>query len=246
MRRYGLIGYPLTHSFSQKYFTEKFVQLGITGCVYENFELKDISELPAALRQPGLCGLNVTIPYKKQVLPFLTHRSDAVVEMGACNCIDIRNGELTGYNTDVVGFRQSLKPFLQSHHDRALILGTGGASAAVEFVLKRLGISFQYVSRTAVGGAIAYHELTPGIMDTHRLIVNTTPLGMYPNTDDFPGIPYQYITTKHHLFDLIYNPAETLFLTKGKERGATIQNGYEMLVLQAEESWRIWNKQTTL
>lgn len=240
MRRFGLIGYPLTHSFSQKYFTEKFAQLGINDCVYSNFELKDINELPAVLQQPGLCGLNVTIPYKKQALPFLADRTDAVAEMGACNCIGIRNGELTGYNTDVVGFRQSLEPFLQSHHERALILGTGGASAAVEFVLKRLGISFQYVSRTAGEGAIAYDDLTPGIMDTHRLIINTTPLGMYPNTNDFPEIPYQHITTKHHLFDLVYNPAETLFLAKGKERGATIQNGYEMLVLQAEESWRIW------
>jgi shikimate dehydrogenase len=241
MRRFGLIGYPLTHSFSQKYFTEKFAQLGIAGCVYENFELKDISELTAVLRKPGVCGLNVTIPYKKQVLSFLTHSSDDVAEMGACNCIDIRNGELTGYNTDVVGFRQSLQPFLQSYHDKALILGTGGASAAVEFVLKRLGISFQYVSRTAGEDAINYQELTPEIMATHRLIINTTPLGMYPNTDEFPEMPYQFITPEHHLFDLIYNPAETKFLAKGKERGATIQNGYEMLVLQAEESWRIWN-----
>jgi shikimate dehydrogenase len=242
MRRFGLIGYPLTHSFSQQYFTKKFVQLGIAGCMYENFELKNISELPKVLRQPGICGLNVTIPYKKQVLPFLTHRSDAVAEMGACNCIDMRDGELTGYNTDVVGFRQSLLPFLQPYHDKALILGTGGASAAVEFVLKRLGISFQYVSRTAGEGALAYHGLGPEIMATHRLIINTTPLGMYPNTDDFPEIPYQYITPEHHLFDLIYNPAETKFLAKGKERAATIQNGYEMLVLQAEESWRIWER----
>lgn len=241
MRRFGLIGYPLTHSFSQKYFSEKFVQEGIAGCVYENFELADISQLQQVLQQTDLCGLNVTIPYKKQVLEFLTGRSEAVAEMGACNCIDIRNGILTGYNTDVTGFQQSLAPYLKPHHTKALILGTGGASAAVEYVLKRLGITYQYVSRSEDEKAIAYGSLTRAIMETHQLVINTTPLGMYPNMEESPDIPYQYLTTQHHLFDLIYNPAETKFLAKGKEQGASIQNGHEMLILQAEESWRIWN-----
>ncbi len=241
MRRFGLIGFPLTHSFSQKYFTEKFAQAGITDCVYENYPIKDISELDALLQQQDLCGLNVTIPYKKQVMTFLTASSSGVDEMGACNCIDIRDGKLTGYNTDVVGFRQSLLPFLHAYHDKALILGTGGASAAVEFVLQRLDIKFRYVSRTASDQAISYEELTPELMADHKLIINTTPLGMYPNTETFPEIPYQYLTPEHHLFDLVYNPAETQFLAKGKAQGATIQNGHEMLILQAEESWRIWN-----
>jgi shikimate dehydrogenase len=241
MRRYGLIGYPLTHSFSQKYFTEKFAQLGIQDCVYETYSLKDISELGAVLQQPDLRGLNVTIPYKKQVLVFLTGASDVVTKTGACNCINIQDGQLTGHNTDVVGFELSLQPFLRPHHTAALILGTGGGSAAVEFVLNKLGISFQYVSRTASGNAISYDMLTGDIISSHQLIINTTPLGMYPDTAASPGIPYHYLTHKHHLYDLIYNPVETKFLSMGSIQGATTQNGQEMLVLQAEESWRIWN-----
>ncbi|MCW3088337.1 MAG: shikimate dehydrogenase [Sediminibacterium sp.] len=241
MRRFGLIGYPLTHSFSQKYFTEKFAQLGIPGCVYENFSLKDIEELNGVLRKPGLRGLNVTIPYKKLVLPFLTDVSEVVKKIGACNCIDIKEGRLTGYNTDVTGFETSLLAFLKPHHKRALILGTGGASAAVEFVLGKLGISFRYVSRSLSAGTLAYESLDSKILSTHHLIINTTPVGMYPKAGECPSIPYQYLTPKHHLYDLVYNPAETLFLSKGKAQGATTQNGHEMLILQAEESWRIWN-----
>jgi shikimate dehydrogenase len=241
MRRYGLIGYPLTHSFSQKYFTEKFAQAGVTDCSYENFSLQDISELHTVLQQPGLRGLNVTIPYKKQVIDFLTERTQVVNDIGACNCIDIKNGKLTGHNTDVTGFELALKPFLQKHHNKALILGTGGASAAVEYVLTKLGIGFQYVSREASGGSLSYEMIDALLISTHQLIINTTPLGMYPNTDQSPAIPYELLTPQHHLFDLIYNPDETQFLAKGKLQGATTQNGLEMLIIQAEESWRIWN-----
>lgn len=242
MQRFGLIGYPLTHSFSQKFFTEKFAQEKITDAVYENFSLKDMDELHQVLQQHAdLCGLNVTIPYKKQVLPFLTGASDAVQKMGACNCIKISGGKLFGYNTDVFGFEKSLLRFLQPHHRKALILGTGGASAAVEFVLQKLGIDYLFVSRTASENAISYAMLDGQVMATHQLIINTTPLGMYPKVEDCPAIPYQYLTAQHHLYDLVYNPAETTFLMHGKLQGATIQNGQEMLVLQAEESWRIWN-----
>jgi len=241
MRRFGLIGYPLTHSFSQKYFTEKFAQQGIQDCVYENFSLQDIGELIAVLQKEDLLGLNVTIPYKKQVLPFLTTVSDVVNKIGACNCIAIKEGKLTGYNTDVAGFEQSLVPFLRPNHTKALVLGTGGASAAVVFVLEKLGIAFQYVSRVASDVSVSYEAIDKDMISSHPLVINTTPLGMYPNIEQCPRIPYQYLTSKHHLYDLIYNPAETQFLQKGKSQGATTQNGQEMLILQAEESWRIWN-----
>lgn len=242
MRRFGLLGYPLTHSFSQKYFTEKFAKLGLSDCVYENYSLKDISELQGVLdTQADLRGLNVTIPYKKQVLEFLTDANEVVAKIGACNCISIKDGKRTGYNTDVVGFEQSLRPFLKAHHKKALVLGTGGASAAVVYVLEKLGIPFQYVSRTASEIAVSYDEIDETMLAAHQLIINTTPVGMYPNVDQYPDIPYQYLSSQHHLYDLIYNPAETKFLERGRLQGATTQNGQEMLILQAEESWRIWN-----
>lgn len=242
MRRFGLLGYPLSHSFSQKYFTEKFAQLGLTDCVYENFSLPDIKELSVVLKEKtDLCGFNITIPYKKQVLAFLDEVSPVVAAIGACNCVQIKAGKLTGYNTDVVGFEQSLKPFLQPHHTKALVLGTGGASAAVEYVLRKLGITVQYVSREASDHAIAYEQVDEKILSTHHLLINTTPLGMYPNVTECPDLPYHFLSPQHHLYDLIYNPAETQFLSNGKVQGATVQNGQEMLVLQAEESWRIWN-----
>lgn len=242
MRRFGLLGYPLSHSFSQKYFIEKFAQLGLTDCVYENFSLPDIKELSVVLKEKtDLCGFNITIPYKKQVLAFLDEVSPVVAAIGACNCVQIKAGKLTGYNTDVVGFEQSLKPFLQPHHTKALVLGTGGASAAVEYVLRKLGITVQYVSREASDHAIAYEQVDEKILSTHHLLINTTPLGMYPNVTECPDLPYHFLSPQHHLYDLIYNPAETQFLSNGKVQGATVQNGQEMLVLQAEESWRIWN-----
>lgn len=243
MRLFGLIGYPLSHSFSEKYFTEKFEKEGITDCRYKLFPLESIDQLPALLKDnPGLEGLNVTIPYKKQVLAYLDRREDIPSALNACNCISIRNGKLCGYNTDWTGFEKSLFPLLLPHHTRALVLGNGGATAAVSFALKKLGIEFDIVSRTLhAGSTLTYNDLDEKTIRENTLIINTTPLGMYPNTDNCPSIPYQFITASHLLYDLLYNPAKTLFLQKGEERGAAIKNGEEMLVLQAEESWTIWN-----
>lgn len=243
MRTFGLVGYPLTHSFSQKYFTEKFHQLGITNAAYLNFSIPTIDELTEILiAHPNLCGFNITIPHKKHVLSFLHEQTDTVKKMGACNCVKISNGKLIGFNTDVVGFEQSLKPFLKPHHQQALILGSGGAAAAVEYVLNKLNIQFKIVSRDLSPHQISYDALNEQMMASHTLIINTSPVGQYPAVQDAPAIPYAYIGNQHHLFDLIYNPTDTLFLQKGKAQGATIQNGSEMLVLQAEESWRIWNE----
>lgn len=242
MRTFGLMGYPLTHSFSQKYFTEKFELLGITDVEYKNFSIPKIEDIDEVMSSnPHLCGFNITIPYKKKIIPYLHFVSDAVQKMGACNCVNIKEGKLTGYNTDVIGFKLSLQPFLKPHHTKALILGTGGAAAAVEYVFNELNIIYQFVSRNATDNSLGYHQLTKDIMEQHPLIINTSPVGQFPATAESPAIPYEFINASHHLFDLIYNPNETAFLHKGKVRGATTQNGYEMLVLQAEESWRIWN-----
>lgn len=242
MRRFGLIGYPLSHSFSLQYFTDKFQQLHIADCKYENFALRNISELNALLKQhPDLAGLNVTIPYKELVIPFLSHKSEVVEKIGACNCIKIDNGELFGHNTDVTGFEISLKEKLQSYHKKALVLGTGGAAKAVHFVLDKLGIAWQEVSRTASAKILTYQQVNAAILKEHLLIINTSPLGMHPKTDEYPLLPYGSLTSQHYLFDLIYNPEKTLFLQKGEEMGATIKNGLDMLVIQAEESWKIWN-----
>jgi shikimate dehydrogenase len=243
MRRFGLIGYPLSHSFSQKYFTEKFQREGITDCVYENYPFSEIEELSMILREyTDLEGLNVTIPYKEKVIPFLSQQNEVVRAIGACNCIRIEQGRLSGYNTDVTGFEQSLLPGLSAQHKKALVLGTGGAAKAVNFVLNKLGIDYLEVSRNAKGTQkIAYQQVTPELLKEHLLIINTTPLGMYPKTDEYPALPYEALTSHHYLFDLVYNPDQTLFLQKGKQQGATIKNGSDMLIIQAEESWRIWN-----
>jgi len=243
MRRYGLIGYPLSHSFSQKYFTEKFQREQIADCVYENFPLADISKFSALIQQhDDLCGLNVTIPYKEKVIPFLTEQSDVVKATGACNCIKINNGRLAGYNTDVIGFENSLKPLLQPHHTKALVLGTGGAAKAVHYVLNKLGIAFTEVSRTPSKAAqIAYDKIGEASISEYQLIINTSPVGMYPKVDECPPLPYQFLTSKHYLYDLVYNPAKTLFLQKGEAQGAAVKNGHDMLIIQAEEGWRIWN-----
>ncbi|MBL7724269.1 MAG: shikimate dehydrogenase [Chitinophagaceae bacterium] len=247
MRLFGLIGYPLSHSFSKKYFSEKFEKDGLVDCRYELFPIKSIHELPQLLRDnPGLEGLNVTIPYKKQVLPFL-NSSEIPSGLEACNCISIKNGNLVGYNTDAIGFEKSLLPYLRPYHTDALILGSGGATEAIVYVLKRLGIKYSVVSRKMkTGSAFIYEELNEDIINQHKLIINTTPLGMYPATNICPAIPYDHISSQHLLFDLTYNPAKTLFLQKGEERGATIINGQEMLLIQAEESWNIWNKNSTM
>jgi shikimate dehydrogenase len=241
MRKFGLIGYPLTHSFSQRYFTEKFTREGIPNCSYENFSIGDINLLPDLLKeQPDLNGFNITIPHKNAILPFLASMSDVVRQIKACNCVR-RIGEwLHGYNTDVVGFEISLQNFLKDQPERALILGTGGSAKAVSWVLDKMGINSSLVSRNPSTGQLSYQMLTPELIRQHKLIVNTTPLGMYP-VDQSPDIPYESLTSEHYLFDLLYNPAETLFMQKGAARGAKVKNGYEMLELQAEESWRIWN-----
>jgi shikimate dehydrogenase len=243
MKIYGIIGYPLSHSFSKKYFTEKFLREGLTDCAYENFPLKSIDDFRALLvSHPSLHGLNVTIPYKEQILHFLHVITDLVKATGACNCIKIVEGKLTGYNTDIMGFEKSLKKRLQPNHNQALILGTGGAAKAVQYVLAKAGIGYQYVSRKKSATSISYDELNRKIISSHTLIINTTPLGMYPRVVEAPQIPYSALTAQHLLFDLIYNPDKTLFLQKGEQMGAEIQNGLEMLIIQAEENWRIWNE----
>jgi shikimate dehydrogenase len=242
MRLFGLIGYPLTHSFSKKYFTEKFEKEGLNDCRYELFSIASINDLKKVLDQhPGLEGLNVTIPYKERVLPFLDEQDTVVKKIKACNCIVLKKGKLKGYNTDTEGFERSLKKQLQPHHKNALILGTGGAAKAVEYVLQKLGIGYKYVSRKPSVNNYSYQQLTPPVIADHPLIINTTPLGMYPAINEAPPVPYELITSRHYLFDLVYNPEKSLFLQKGEARGAIIKNGYEMLVIQAEESWRIWN-----
>lgn len=243
-RLFGLIGHPLTHSFSKKYFTEKFLNENIEGCSYELFDINDINLLPEIVAaHPYLKGLNVTIPYKKQVIPFLTDTTNLPKGLIACNCIKIDNGNLTGYNTDVVGFEQSFTPLLQPHHNKALVLGNGGATGAVTFVLEKLNIPYSIVSRQPAGnGTIEYKHITADVMEAATIIINTTPLGTYPDVENRPDIPYQYLTPRHYLYDLVYNPAKTLFLQSGEAAGAAIKNGADMLVIQAEESWKIWNK----
>jgi shikimate dehydrogenase len=242
MRTYGLIGYPLTHSFSQQYFTHKFIELGINDAEYFNFSIPSINDLNGIIAaHPNLCGFNITIPYKKKVLTFLTDADQTVQELGACNCVHIQDGKLKGYNTDVIGFEHSLSPYLKSHHQKALILGTGGAAAAVAYVLQKRKIDYQFVSRHGDASNLSYGQLNAPIIQAHTLIINTSPVGQYPNLHEYPALPYEHLGSSHHLFDLIYNPTETAFLQKGKAQGATIQNGYEMLVLQAEASWKIWN-----
>jgi shikimate dehydrogenase len=250
MRTFGLIGFPLTHSFSQKYFSEKFEKENITDAIFENFPLQDINDFPALIRsKPSLCGLSVTIPYKKDIIKFLDKRDAFAKAIGAVNCIKVgltsvdRPPTLFGFNTDVYGFEKSLKPLLKKKYNNALILGTGGAAKAVAYVLQNLGIAYSFVSRNqrpAVSSS-SYSDLSKEIIATHTLIVNTTPLGMFPNVNQCPPIPYEHLTEKHLLYDLVYNPEETLFLKKGKEKGAQIKNGLEMLQLQADKAWEIWN-----
>lgn len=241
MKKFGLIGFPLTHSFSKKYFTEKFIRENISAVEYDSYPLEDISEFLSLLNsQPLLAGLNVTIPYKEKVIPFLDELSAEVRQIGACNCISIKGTKLIGYNTDVIGFEKSLKKKLKSHHQKALVLGTGGAAKAVYYVLEKNNIPFLKVSRSAGDDQQSYESLTSEIIESHQLIVNTTPLGMYPDINSFPAIPYESLDSKHYLFDLVYNPTKTVFLSKGQERGADIENGADMLIDQAEASWDIW------
>ncbi|HRO42356.1 MAG TPA: shikimate dehydrogenase [Flavipsychrobacter sp.] len=239
---YGLIGYPLTHSFSPAYFKKKFEKHNIDAA-YEKYEFADISFFPTLIKNnPELKGLNVTIPHKTSIISCLDKLDDAAKEIGAVNCIDIRDGKLKGYNTDVIGFEESLFPLLKPFHKKALILGTGGSSQAVKYVLKKLKIEALSVSRNKKEDVIIYEELDNEAMKEHLLIINTTPIGMYPNVDSCPDIPYHFLTKDHLLYDLIYNPAETKFLRLGKEKGSVVKNGLEMLQLQADASWGIWNR----
>ena len=242
MKIYGLIGYPLTHSFSQKYFTEKFNREEIGDCSYEVYPISSINELKDLIKKnPDLRGLNVTIPYKQSVLGHLSDINNIPHGLRACNCIRIKDGKTFGYNTDITGFERSLMTGLKNYHTSALILGNGGAAEAVKFVLQKLKIAYKIVSRKIHDDTeLTYPDLNETIMGENKLIINTTPLGTFPAVDDCPDLPYQYLTDQYFLFDLVYNPEKTLFLQKGEEQGAAIKNGYEMLILQAEESWKIW------
>jgi len=242
MRLFGLIGYPLTHSFSQQYFTKKFEKEYIRDCSYVNLSLPNIEKFRTVQQQyPNLVGCNVTIPYKQSILDYIDEQFPIVQQIGACNCIHFKNGKSIAHNTDVIGFKKSFLEKRETHHTTALILGTGGASKAVQYVLDTLGISYTLVSRTKKDNVITYEEITPALLQSYTIIIQTTPLGTYPNVNDAPEMPYHALTPKHYCFDLIYNPAETLFLQKAKLQGAIIQNGYYMLCIQAEESWKIWN-----
>lgn len=247
MRRYGLIGFPLGHSFSKGFFAEKFAREGIADACYDTFPLAQIGELANLLNQhPDLQGFNVTIPYKEAVIPYLTRLDATAAAVGAVNCVHLTGHERVGYNTDVLGFGQSLRGVQGGRWaqagQHALILGTGGAAKAVEYVLRQLGHTVQYVSRTpADASVLAYTDLRD--LSHIDLIVNTTPLGMSPHTERCPDIPYEQLTARHLVFDLIYNPAQTLLLQRAAASGAATQNGLEMLHLQAEASWAIWNGQ---
>ena len=253
-RQFGLIGKNIHYSFSKKYFTKKFALENLTDCIYENFDINSIEEFPQIIASnPNLKGLNVTIPYKKNILKQLDKISKKANTIGAVNVIKIIKIEsnsnkkknktiLKGYNSDYYGFKKSLKPLLQTHHKKALILGTGGSAKAVSFALTKLGIPSVFVSRNPKEDAINYDQLNILTFDTYQIIINCTPLGTSPNITEFPQIPYNFLTDKHIAFDLIYNPEETEFLKRAKKNGAVTKNGYEMLLFQAEKAWQIWNK----
>ena len=245
MRRFGLIGFPLGHSFSKKYFTEKFLLEGIDAR-YDLYELKSLDEFTELKVSENLCGLNVTIPYKQQIIPFLDEMDETAAEIGAVNVIKfIRDGndlKLKGYNSDAIGFLQSIRPYLKPHHNKALILGTGGASLAFDYTLRKLGIETTFVSRTPRDGQLSYSDLSETVLKEYPIILNASPVGTFPDVERCPDIPYQYLTSRHLLFDAVYNPAETLFLQKGKAQGATVLNGEGMLTGQAEAAWKIWNE----
>lgn len=242
MDKYGIIGYPLGHSFSRAFFTEKFQREHIDA-EYVNFEIPSADMLPGIVQaNPNLRGLNVTLPHKEAVIPMLDELSDEAKEIGAVNVIRVRDGRLKGFNSDIIGFMDSIRPLLKPWHQHALVLGTGGASRAIRVGLQRLGIEWTYVSRTPAPGRLTYAELTTQLMEHYQVIVNCSPVGMFPRVDACPDIPYQLLTGRHLLYDLVYNPQETLFLKRGAEHGAAVKNGLEMLHLQALASWRFWNE----
>lgn len=244
MRKFGLIGHPLTHSFSKKFFTEKFEKEGIEGCTYELFDIPNAFELDEILNEdPEIEGINVTIPHKEDVIALMDDLEEACEEIGAVNCIHIKDGVRTGYNTDYIGFKNSLSPWLGDAKVKALILGTGGASKAIKQALIDLHIDFLYVSRSEDEDQITYEDLVsdPEIMNTYHLIVNTTPLGTFPNVEGMPTIPSEQLTSAHFVYDLVYNPPVTTLMQACLDAGGKAKNGHEMLILQAEASWEIWN-----
>ena len=242
MDKYGLIGFPLGHSFSRGFFTEKFAREGIDA-EYVNFEIPDASMLLDVIRDnPELRGLNVTLPHKQAVIPLLDELSDEAREIGAVNVIRIRDGKLKGFNSDIIGFTDSIRPLLQPHHKKALVLGTGGASKAICVGLNRLGIEWTYVSRSPREGMLTYEDITAETLQQYTVIVNCTPVGMFPKVDAAPAIPYELLTPQHLLFDCVYNPEDTLFMQKSRAQGATEKNGLEKLHLQAEASCKFWNE----
>lgn len=246
MKKFGLIGYPLSHSFSKKHFSEKFQKEQIDDCQYELYPMEHISSFPELIiADEEIAGINVTIPHKLGVMAYLNDLDEAAAEIGAVNCVDIRreNGKtvLKGYNTDAYGFEASLLPFLKAHHTKALVFGDGGAAKAVKYVLNKLGISFLVVTRTPAEGTILYDAVDEQLLEEYTVLINTTPLGMSPNVEHCPPIPYGSITEKHLAYDLVYNPELTKFLELSAASGAAIKNGLEMLYLQAERSWYIWN-----
>lgn len=244
MNKLGLVGKNIGYSFSRNYFTQKFTKEGIAIVFsYENFDIPSIQDFPEIIKNnPELIGLNVTIPYKEAIIPFLDELSENAKQIGAVNTIKIfPNGKLLGDNTDYFGFIKSLQPLLKSHHKKALILGTGGAAKAVAFGLHQLGIDFTFVSRIVNENTMGYEDLDEKTMTDFQIIINGTPLGTFPNTEVYPDIPYQYLNNNHIVYDLIYNPEKTTFLNNAAEKGAVIKNGHEMLVLQAEKAWEIWN-----
>ncbi|MGB0885989.1 MAG: shikimate dehydrogenase family protein, partial [Chitinophagales bacterium] len=240
-KTYGLIGKKLDHSFSTKYFAEKFAKENISNAEYLNFPLEKIEDIRSLLKkEKNLAGLNITIPYKRQILPFLNKLSPEAKKVGAVNTIEFKDGLMIGHNTDVIGFEQSLTPLLNKKHKTALLFGTGGASKAVEFVLKKLKIPFKIVSRTKTKHTLTLKEINKRTLLEHEILINTTPLGTFPKVDECLDITYQGLNAHHLVYDLVYNPEETLFLQKAKKQGSKIKNGREMLELQAEASWAIW------
>ncbi|MCX6208107.1 MAG: shikimate dehydrogenase [Bacteroidetes bacterium] len=241
-QQYGLIGNPLTHSFSKDYFEKKIKEKGLENLLFNNYELEKIEDLlPIISNNEHLLGFAVTIPFKQKIIKYLDEFDRVVGNINSCNCVLIKNKKLIGYNTDVLGFEKSFTPLLKSHHKHALILGDGGAAQAVKYVLRHLHIYYTIVTRVAHHNSICYADVTKQIIDEHPIIINTTPLGTFPNVDDCPNIPYKYLTKQHYLFDLVYNPIVTTFMANGLLENATVKNGYEMLCIQAEENWKIWN-----
>lgn len=243
-KKFGLLGKNISYSFSKKYFTEKFKKIGANHFAYKNFDVETVEDFKKIVSETkNLKGMNVTIPYKEAIIPHLSKLSKNAEIIGAVNTISIsKKGTLKGHNTDYYGFKKSLKPLLQKHHYKALILGTGGASKAVAYALRKLNIEYDFVSRNPSEYEFSYEELNQDVFNDYQIIINTTPVGTFPNINDCPPLDYNLFTNKHIAYDLVYNPSETKFLQAAKAKGATVKNGWDMLVFQAEKAWKIWNK----